>query len=139
MYVVCCVDGVDPADPISISIAQRLAEGTLTRLAGIYTHGGHSYGAADTNEVVRIAETERDAVVGFAARLREAGVLCESVGIGSTPTCSTPPVSNATLSALTLSKRQRRLAVPTINTPPLRRRSASTLRFGFHVQDDPLL
>ena len=39
-----------------------------------------------------MAEIERDAVAGLAARaLAEVGVRCETVGVGSTPTCSAPP------------------------------------------------
>ena len=46
----------------------------VVRFAGIYTHGGHSYGGSNAAEIQRISAIERDAVVGFAEKLRQAGV-----------------------------------------------------------------
>ena len=37
--------GVDPADPQSFAMAKALVESPQTQLAGLYTHGGHSYDA----------------------------------------------------------------------------------------------
>ena len=84
-------DGVDPDDPSSADLARRLHDSPHCTLAGIYTHGGHSYGASGDKGITEIAELERDAVVGFAGRCRTAGV--PTVGVGSTPTCSHPPAS----------------------------------------------
>ena len=39
------LQGVDPADPQSFAMAKGLAESPQTQLAGLYTHGGHSYDA----------------------------------------------------------------------------------------------
>uniref|UniRef100_A0A7S2C2R7 D-serine dehydratase-like domain-containing protein n=1 Tax=Octactis speculum TaxID=3111310 RepID=A0A7S2C2R7_9STRA len=40
---------------------------------------------------IYIVYTHRDAVVVLAKRLRDAGIPCPDVGVGSTPTCSRPP------------------------------------------------
>ena len=85
-------DGVDPADPASLALAQRIASAAPSViLGGIYTHGGHSYSATSRADVVGIAEAERDITVAFAEKLRTAGVTVPVVGVGSTPTCSNPP------------------------------------------------
>eukprot|EP00747_Dinoflagellata_sp_TGD_P135989 gnl/TRDRNA2_/TRDRNA2_175499_c8_seq1.p1 gnl/TRDRNA2_/TRDRNA2_175499_c8~~gnl/TRDRNA2_/TRDRNA2_175499_c8_seq1.p1 ORF type:complete len:372 (+),score=50.18 gnl/TRDRNA2_/TRDRNA2_175499_c8_seq1:70-1185(+) len=89
-------DGVDPGDIESLDLARHIFDGSgnnSTTFKGIYTHAGHSYGAGDAASVVSIAEQERDTVVNFAATLRAAGVPCEMVGVGSTPTCSLTPTS----------------------------------------------
>jgi D-serine deaminase-like pyridoxal phosphate-dependent protein len=56
------------------------------KLAGILTHGGHSYLGRTVDDMKRIAEEERWAAVRAATRLREAGLPCEVVSVGSTPT-----------------------------------------------------
>lgn len=87
-------DGVDPDDPASVALAKRIATSATAALLGVYTHGGHSYDARSVDEVRRIGEQERDAVVRFANRLRAAEVAFGGVvGVGSTPTCSNPPES----------------------------------------------
>ena len=87
-------DGVDPDDPESVDLVRALCESPLTSFAGLYTHGGHSYDTAgDASALRAIAEAERDITVGFANKLRAAGVTTRPfrVGVGSTPTCSRPP------------------------------------------------
>ena len=84
-------DGVDPEDEASVELIKRLDGAATTIFAGIYTHAGHSYDAPDADAVRRIAEQERQVTVGFAAKLRRAGLRVASVGVGSTPTCSLPP------------------------------------------------
>ena len=53
------------------------------------THAGHSYHAADDAARREIACAERDAAVLAAKRIRAAGMACETVSIGSTPTALT--------------------------------------------------
>ena len=77
--------------PDASCIAGRLGTSASTLFGGIYTHGGHSYDAKGAAGVAPIAEAERDVTVGFADRLRAAGVEVPIVGVGSTPTCSLPP------------------------------------------------
>ena len=65
-----------------IAIATALGD----KLAGVMTHAGHSYGCRSVECVADIAEDERSSVVTAATRLREAGLKCEVVSVGSTPT-----------------------------------------------------
>jgi D-serine deaminase-like pyridoxal phosphate-dependent protein len=53
---------------------------------GLLTHGGHSYGVREREEIEQIAAQERDSVVHAASRLREAGFEVETISVGSTPT-----------------------------------------------------
>ena len=74
--------GVSPENPVLLDIAARLG----SRLAGVLTHAGHSYGARSLARLAEIAETERHAVVRAAERLREAGHEVAMVSVGSSPT-----------------------------------------------------
>ena len=56
------------------------------RLAGVMTHAGHSYDCRDIACVKATAEKERASVVTAAERLRGAGLRCDVVSVGSTPT-----------------------------------------------------
>ncbi len=77
--------GLAPDDPRLIEIATILRDGGV-RLAGVATHGGHSYAARAVDEIAAIAEQERAAVVSAAERLRAAGIDVPGVSAGSTPT-----------------------------------------------------
>jgi len=75
-----------PADsPHVLAVAAAIVAGG-NAVAGVMTHAGHSYGTDDRDEVARIAETERAAVVEAAKRLRAEGYPAEIVSVGSTPT-----------------------------------------------------
>jgi D-serine deaminase-like pyridoxal phosphate-dependent protein len=56
--------------------------------AGILTHAGHSYHAANAEEIKAVAETERKVMADFARRLADAGAPPRVVSVGSTPTIS---------------------------------------------------
>lgn len=87
-------DGVDPEDAESIKLVERIDLSPCAKLAGLYTHGGHSYDHTGTDVIAQVRKTaaeEAAAVTGFAARLREKGLSVPCVGVGSTPTCSNPP------------------------------------------------
>jgi len=76
-----------PADSgllLEIARAVHEAEGTL--LAGVYTHGGHAYECRNADAIRAVAADERRAVVLASQRLRDAGLPCEVVSVGSTPT-----------------------------------------------------
>ena len=77
--------GLEPGDSRILEIAALLAASPAI-LAGVATHGGHSYGADDTDAVAAVAEQERLAVVEAAERLRQAGYEVPGVSAGSTPT-----------------------------------------------------
>ncbi len=78
--------GVEPETPESVEIPRRIADASNLNFAGILTHAGHSYHARSPEELLRIAQHERDVMVNFAERLRAAAVPVPSVSIGSTPT-----------------------------------------------------
>jgi D-serine deaminase-like pyridoxal phosphate-dependent protein len=77
--------GLQPGDAI-VTLARAIATAPGLRLRGVMTHAGHSYDTNDPAKVVPLAATERDTAVGAAAALRAAGLPCEIVSIGSTPT-----------------------------------------------------
>ncbi len=70
-----------PSDAV-IDIGRALG----SKLHGVMTHAGHSYSCRDTECIKRVAEGERRAVVKAAERLRDAGLVCTVVSVGSTPT-----------------------------------------------------
>ena len=74
--------GVKPQDPVLLEIARLLGDS----LAGVLTHAGESY-ALDTPEALQaIAEQERARCVEAARHIRAAGLPCDRVSVGSTPT-----------------------------------------------------
>jgi D-serine deaminase-like pyridoxal phosphate-dependent protein len=79
--------GLLAADPRIVEIAEIL-RGSAARLAGVATHGGHSYLARGAEAIRAVAEQERLAVVGAAAMLRDAGYEVPGVSAGSTPTAT---------------------------------------------------
>jgi D-serine deaminase-like pyridoxal phosphate-dependent protein len=74
--------GVAPEDPLLVEIGKKL--GPL--LAGVMTHAGASYGCRTREQFEAMAEQERALTVKAANRLREAGLPCPIVSVGSTPT-----------------------------------------------------
>jgi D-serine deaminase-like pyridoxal phosphate-dependent protein len=77
--------GVTPDGPELLPIATEL--GPL--FVGVATHGGQSYEARTTTQLYHIGQLEADAVRNAAARLAEAGIKCELVSVGSSPTALT--------------------------------------------------
>jgi D-serine deaminase-like pyridoxal phosphate-dependent protein len=69
-----------------LAIARALDQSSHLALAGVLTHAGQSYDCASVAEIVQVAEVERRAVAGAAARLRAAGFSCDTISAGSTPT-----------------------------------------------------
>lgn len=69
-----------------VALARAIAAAPGLQLRGVMTHAGHSYGPGDPADVVPIAAAERDAAVNAAAAIRAAGLPCDIVSIGSTPT-----------------------------------------------------
>jgi D-serine deaminase-like pyridoxal phosphate-dependent protein len=77
--------GLPPDDGALIAIGRRLQEGGAA-LKGVMTHAGGSYGVVGDEAHAAFAERECGAVRTAAAWLREAGLPCPVVSIGSTPT-----------------------------------------------------
>jgi D-serine deaminase-like pyridoxal phosphate-dependent protein len=78
--------GVAPDDPRLVALGQLIATTPGVRLKGVATHAGHSYGCASPAALRAVAEAERAAAVAAADALRNAGVACPDVSVGSTPT-----------------------------------------------------
>ncbi|MBS0520234.1 MAG: alanine racemase [Proteobacteria bacterium] len=75
-----------PELPGLLDIARVLHEAPNVELAGVMTHAGHSYHESTSEGIARVAEQERQAIVGAAEKLRAAGIPCPIVSGGSTPT-----------------------------------------------------
>jgi len=86
--------GINPHDDTGLHIAKRIIDSPHVNLIGVYAHGGHSYLSANADQIRKIAEEERDFVVGFAEKVEKAyGVKVPVRAIGSTPTANIPPDS----------------------------------------------
>ncbi len=78
--------GVPPESDLLIELGRFLNECAGLTLAGVLTHAGHSYHCRNQAEIEQVAEEERVGAVLAAQRLRDAGLTCETVSAGSTPT-----------------------------------------------------
>jgi D-serine deaminase-like pyridoxal phosphate-dependent protein len=77
--------GVLPTDSTRlIEIGHALERGA--ELRGVLAHAGGSYGARGVDALRQCAEAERASVVAAANILRETGLVCPVVSVGSTPT-----------------------------------------------------
>lgn len=74
--------GIAPRDPLLVELG-RILQGNLR---GVVTHAGESYNVAGADALAAFAERERLAAVQAADLLREAGLPCPVVSVGSTPT-----------------------------------------------------
>ena len=77
--------GLLPDDPEIATIGRIIYEGGA-ELRGVLTHAGESYNATGTEALTTFAEQERSAAVSAAEGLRNAGLPCPVVSVGSTPT-----------------------------------------------------
>jgi D-serine deaminase-like pyridoxal phosphate-dependent protein len=77
--------GIEPEDERLIAVGRTLVDGGM-KLGGVLAHAGSSYEYNTREALVRIAEQERASAVRGAERLRAAGLSCQVVSIGSTPT-----------------------------------------------------
>lgn len=77
--------GVRVEDDSLVGIARLLDEGGM-QLCGVMTHAGSSYELDTPDALQALAEQERNLCVRAAQRIREAGLACPEVSIGSTPT-----------------------------------------------------
>jgi D-serine deaminase-like pyridoxal phosphate-dependent protein len=77
--------GVAPGSALLLDIGRHLHEQGLA-LRGVMAHAGSSYDQRTPAQLQDIAEQERAQAVRAAERLREAGLPCPVVSIGSTPT-----------------------------------------------------
>ncbi len=76
--------GVKPGDTRLIDIGRALG----ANLRGVMTHAGGSYDCKSVDEIRALAERERVAVVQCAQALHGAGLACNVVSVGSSPTAT---------------------------------------------------
>lgn len=80
--------GVDPASPVALDLARRLAGSELLRFEGVLTHSGQAYRVRGRHALTEVAESERRVMSQLADALREAGLDVPTVSVGSTPAMS---------------------------------------------------
>ena len=80
--------GVEPHTKEANEIPRLIADSSNLDFAGILTHAGHSYHARSPEELLTIAQTERDSMKNLADDLRAENFEVPCVSIGSTPTIS---------------------------------------------------
>ncbi len=77
--------GLPPGASV-VRLAQRIAASPVLTLDGVFTHAGHVYAATTPGERRLISETEGRSVVEASMMIRDAGIPCPNVSVGSTPT-----------------------------------------------------
>ncbi len=80
--------GVTPEDPLLVDIGRLLESGPGVTLKGVLTHAGESYQCDSLEKIRTIAQLERDVAVKAAGILRQNGLPCPVVSVGSTPTAN---------------------------------------------------
>ena len=77
--------GIAPEDDLLLEVARTLHDGGM-QVGGVMTHAGSSYDYDRREDLRRIAKLEASLTLRAASRLRQAGLPCAEVSIGSTPT-----------------------------------------------------
>ena len=78
--------GVAPASEELLEIGAKLDGAPGLELQGLLTHAGQAYDCRSVAAIAAVAEEERAGVAAAARRLRDAGLPCPVVSVGSTPT-----------------------------------------------------
>jgi D-serine deaminase-like pyridoxal phosphate-dependent protein len=78
--------GVDPQAVDAIAVASIIDEHPDLVFAGLLSHAGQAYGAANPDAVTAIADAEIQIMTGLRRKLQAAGIEVPRVSIGSTPT-----------------------------------------------------
>lgn len=76
--------GVSPG--AALDLARRLAALPGLRLRGVFSFAGHAYAGPTPEAVASAGRGEAETLLAVAARLRDAGLACDEVSVGSTPT-----------------------------------------------------
>jgi D-serine deaminase-like pyridoxal phosphate-dependent protein len=77
--------GITPEQDTLLEVGRILHENGVT-VGGVMTHAGSSYELDTPEALAALAEQERAGCVRAAQRLRDAGIACPAVSVGSTPT-----------------------------------------------------
>ncbi|CAH1802444.1 unnamed protein product, partial [Owenia fusiformis] len=93
-------DGVKWDDKAAVDFILRVNESPNIVFQGLYTHEGIAYNARGRDQLRTIGGTVVDNIASLAQRLKEAGIECCNVGIGSTPSASHPPSNTNLLTEL---------------------------------------
>ncbi len=80
--------GVEPGDSLLVDIGKVAHGEGGVELAGVLTHAGASYQCKSVEEIRVVAEAERDVAVKSGGILRQNGLPCPIVSVGSTPTAN---------------------------------------------------
>ncbi len=80
--------GVRPRDAGLPTIARLIAASPALRLRGVMTHAGEAYECAGPEAIAAHAERERSQCVDAAGIVRDLGLPCPVVSVGSTPTAT---------------------------------------------------
>jgi D-serine deaminase-like pyridoxal phosphate-dependent protein len=75
-----------------LHLARHIGAANGVRLKGVFCHEGHTYGAKDAAECVRLAEESQEVVVGAAKALWEEGMPIDVISIGATPAMLLAPI-----------------------------------------------
>lgn len=78
--------GMEPHSEALISVGRTLDACANIKLLGVMTHAGESYNCFTPATRLAMAKQERDLSLVAANRLRQRGLSCPEVSIGSTPT-----------------------------------------------------
>src|SRR4029434_4341764 len=77
--------GIPPDGKELLAVGRTLHERDM-RLGGVMAHAGSSYDYDEPEALRAIAEQERHGTVHAAERVRQVGLPCAEVSVGSTPT-----------------------------------------------------
>ncbi|HEY2604902.1 DSD1 family PLP-dependent enzyme [Paraburkholderia sp. RL18-103-BIB-C] len=77
--------GITPEEDTLLAVGRILHENGV-KVGGVMTHAGSSYELDTPQALAALAEQERAGCVRAAQRLRDAGIACPAVSVGSTPT-----------------------------------------------------
>jgi D-serine deaminase-like pyridoxal phosphate-dependent protein len=77
--------GITPEEGTLLAVGRILHENGV-KVGGVMTHAGSSYELDTPQALAALAEQERAGCVRAAQRLRDAGIACPAVSVGSTPT-----------------------------------------------------
>ena len=80
--------GVTLDGSLLVEIGRLLHRETGVSLGGVLTHAGESYQCQSIDEIRALAQVERDVAVEAANMLRQDGLPCPIVSVGSTPTAN---------------------------------------------------
>lgn len=80
--------GVKPDSDELLTIGKNIHKTPGIALDGVLTHAGDSYACESIECIKRLALRERDAVILCASRLKQAGLPCPNISVGSSPTAT---------------------------------------------------